>query len=272
MTATLEIHHGVAAPALHVRCLGQFRLLGNDGWQQGPPLKKGREFLAYLLTHPRRVAAREKLIEAFWPGLDGDEGAHRVHLAASGARAALRALLPRADAIQSVPGGYLWNPDVPIVSDIDSFLNCAKTGTIASFESGVSIYKGDFLAGDRGEWIEPLRIWYASRYLDMLVRLAESAAERDDYARALEYGLRIMENDPGHEAGARCVMFSFANVSRRSAALMHYEGLKSYLHRHMGVEPSPETTALWQRIRSGERLRETAPRSDLHFKEAAGDR
>jgi DNA-binding SARP family transcriptional activator len=244
-----------ATRTLSVRCLGQFRLWGNDGWQQGPPLKKGREFLAYLVTHPRRVAAKEKLIDAFWPGVDGDEGAHRVHLAASGARGALRALLPDVDAIQSVPGGYLWNPSVNIASDIDTFLSYANTRTIASFESGVSIYKGDFLAGDRGDWIEPLRTWYASRYLDMLVHLAYDSADRRDYSKALEYGLRIMENDPGHEAGARCVMYSFASVSRRSAALMHYEGLKSYLLRHMGVEPAHETTALWQRIRSGVSLR-----------------
>jgi DNA-binding SARP family transcriptional activator len=255
MTAIADARVASTTRGLNVRCLGQFRLLGNDGWQQGPPLKKGREFLAYLVTHPRRVAAKEKLIEAFWPGVDADEGTHRVHLAASGARAALRALLPAVDAVQSVPGGYLWNPGVPIVSDVDSFLTCAKTATIASFESGVSIYRGDFLAGDRGEWIEPLRIWYASRYLDMLSRLATDAAERADYTKALEYGLRIMENDPGHEAGARCVMFSFACVSRRSAALMHYEGIKSYLFRHMGVEPAYETTALWQRIRSGAPLR-----------------
>jgi DNA-binding SARP family transcriptional activator len=267
MTATAHAYdyaatptHAKPAQSLNVRCLGQFRLRGNDGWQQGPPLKKGRELLAYLVTHPRRVAAKEQLVEAFWPGVDADEGAHRVHLAVSGARAALRALLPRVEAIQSVPGGYVWSADVPIVSDIDSFLNCAKTATIASFESGISIYRGDFLAGDRGDWIEPLRIWYASRYLDMLVHLASDAANRGDYSKALEYGLRIMENDPGHEAGARCVMFSFASVSRRSAALMHYEGLKAYLLRHMGVEPSPETTALWLRIRAGERLSSVAPR------------
>jgi DNA-binding SARP family transcriptional activator len=254
-TATIQTYEAAETHGLNVRCLGQFRLRAHDGWRQGPPLKKGREFLAYLITHPRRVAAKEKLIEAFWPGVDGEEGAHRVHLAASGARCALRALLPRVEAIQSVPGGYLWNPNVPIVSDIDSFLSCAKTATIASFESGVSIYKGDFLAGDRGDWIEPLRIWYASRYLDMLVHLANDAADRADFSKALECGLRIMESDPGHEAGARCVMFSFANVSRRSAALMHYEGLKSYLLRHMGVEPAHETTALWQRIRAGQPLR-----------------
>jgi DNA-binding SARP family transcriptional activator len=255
MTATYPVRERATAHRLSVRCLGQFRLLGNDGWQQGPPLKKGRELLAYLVTHPRRVAAKEKLIESFWPGTDADEGTHRVHLAVSGARAALRAVLPCGDAIQSVPGGYLWNPRVPIVSDVDSFLACANTPTIASYECGVSLYEGEFLAGDRGEWIEPLRTWYASRYLDMLVHLANDAAERADYAKALEYGLRIMENDPGHEAGARCVMFSLAGLSRRSAALMHYDGLKSFLTRQLGIEPAPETTALWQRIRSGQPLR-----------------
>ncbi|GAC1454354.1 MAG: BTAD domain-containing putative transcriptional regulator [Vulcanimicrobiaceae bacterium] len=238
-------------PTLNVRCLGQFRLLGGNGWQQGPPLKKGREFLAYLVTHPRCVASKEKLIDAFWPGVDGDEGTHRVHLAASGARCTLRTLIPGIDAVQSVPGGYMWNPNVRIASDLDSFLSHADNATIASFESGVTVYAGDFLAGDRGEWIEPLRIWYASRYLEMLVRLAEDAAERREFMKAVNYGLRIMESDPGHEAGARCVMFSFASMSRRSAALMHYEGLKSYLVRHMGVAPSAETTALWQRIRDG---------------------
>ncbi|GAC1529778.1 MAG: BTAD domain-containing putative transcriptional regulator [Vulcanimicrobiaceae bacterium] len=238
-------------PTLNVRCLGQFRLLGGNGWQQGPPLKKGREFLAYLVTHPRCVASKEKLIDAFWPGVDGDEGTHRVHLAASGARCTLRTLIPGIDAVQSVPGGYMWNPNVRIASDIDSFLSHADNATIASFESGVTVYAGDFLAGDRGEWIEPLRIWYASRYLEMLVHLAEDAAERREFMKAVNYGLRIMESDPGHEAGARCVMFSFASMSRRSAALMHYEGLKSYLVRHMGVAPSAETTALWQRIRDG---------------------
>jgi DNA-binding SARP family transcriptional activator len=89
----------------------------------------------------------------------------------------------------------------------------------------------------------------------MLVHLASDSHERSEYSRALEYGLRIMESDPGHEAGARCVMLSFASVSRRSAALMHYEGLKAYLARYMGVEPAQETTALWQRIRTGESLR-----------------
>jgi DNA-binding SARP family transcriptional activator len=249
--ADREFEQAGSEQTLTLRCLGQFRMLGRDGWQQGPPLKKGREFLAYLVTHPRRVAAKEKLIEAFWPGVDGDEGTHRLHLAASGARCSLRTLLPRTDPIQSVPGGYFWNPCVRIASDIDSFLAYAGTCTVASFESGVSVYNGEFLAGDRGDWIEPLRTWYASRHLDMLVHLAYDAADRRDYTKALEYGLRIMENDPGHEAGVRCVMLCFASVSRRSAALMHYEGLKSYLIRHMGVEPAPETTALWQRIRSG---------------------
>lgn len=251
MTVSSEARTVAIAPTLSVRCLGQFRLLGDAGWQAGPPLKKGREFLAYLITHPRRVAAKEKLIEAFWPGVDGDEGTHRVHLAASGARSALRGLLPGVDAVQSVSGGYVWNPNVRIASDIDSFLSHADTPTIASFERGVSIYKGDFLAGDRADWIEPLRIWYASRYLEMLVHLANDAAECRNFTKALDYGLRIMESDPGHEAGARSVMKSFASASRRSAALMHYEGLKSYLLRHMGVAPSPETTALWQEIRDG---------------------
>lgn len=236
---------------LVVRCFGSFRVLGNAGWEPGPPLKKGRELLAYLVTHPRSVVAKDKLIDAFWPGVSGDEGAHRVHLAVSGARCSLRSLLPGIETIQSYGGAYALNPTLDVESDVDAFLAHANAVTIPSLQAGVALYRGEFLAGDRGDWIEPMRIRCSSSYLEMLMRLANDAAERHDYGCAIEYGLRVMENDPGHEAGARGVMRAFAAIGRRSAALLHYEGLRSYLERHLAVSPADETTRLCAEIRRG---------------------
>ena len=239
------------ARTLVVRCLGQFGMLSPDGWQSGPPLKKGRELLAYLVTHQRTVAAKDKLIEAFWPSSDGSEGTHRVHLAVSGARTALKTVLPGFDAIRSVGGGYAWNPALHVASDVEEFLACANAATLSSCLTGVELYRGDFLAGNRGDWIEPIRIRCSSNYLEMLLRLADDELARGEHRRAVEYGLRIMESDPGHEAGARTLMRAFAAVGRRSAALIHYDGLRAYLQRHIGVQPSEETTRLWHDIRVG---------------------
>ena len=87
---------------LEFRFLGQFSIRGPGGWQAGPSLKKGGELLQYLGIYPRRIATKDELAAAFWPELDPEAVAHRLHLAASGARGYLRRMLGASDAIVAV--------------------------------------------------------------------------------------------------------------------------------------------------------------------------
>src|SRR5580700_10014446 len=101
-------YSGEPEPAVDVmvefRFLGTFAVRCGGSWHPGPPPKKGREPLQYLGTYPRRVATRDELAAAFWPGIDIDAVVHRLHLAASGARAYLRNLSGGSDALQCVGG------------------------------------------------------------------------------------------------------------------------------------------------------------------------
>jgi DNA-binding SARP family transcriptional activator len=236
---------------LSVRCLGAFAFCQDGAWTSGPAFKRGREFLQYLVSYPRAAVSRSALAEAFWPELDISMVAHRLHIAVSGARTALRAVLT-GEPFQCSGGTYGWNPAIEIDSDAERFLACHHEASMASMRDGIALYRGEYLAGEQAEWIYPLRVRYASVYATMLERLADDAAARHDHAAALDFGLRLSEADRAHEGAARVVMRAFAALGRRGAALAEYDALARYLQRYLGIDPSGTTRRLREEIVRGD--------------------
>ena len=234
---------------LHVRCLGTFSLGSDDTWIAAPPFKRGREFLQYLVSYWRSAASREALVNAFWPTLDVQTAAHRLHLAVAGARAALRKLSPPLDGIRCLGGAYAWDPAIAIESDLEGLLAASRDASIQELQRAAATYGGEFLAGDVAEWMYPLRIRCANAYAVILERLAEDALARGDAAEALDYALRLVAEDRAHEGGTRLVMRSFVASGRRGAALAAYEALASYLDHHLALRPSSQTVELRRTIR-----------------------
>lgn len=229
-------------PVLQVRSLGTFAYRGDGGrWQNGPSFKRGRELLQYLISYPRTPVSRETLADAFWPELDGADVRHRLHLAVTGARAALRDALPEVDGVRCVAGSYVWDPAIRVESDVDRFLAAYRLPERSAMESAVATYGGEYLAGENAEWIYPLRIRCANAYVTMLERLAELAAAEGDHGRALEYALRLVEADRAHEGATRLIMKSLAATGRRCAALAEYDALAKYLDKRLGMKPSHQT-------------------------------
>jgi DNA-binding SARP family transcriptional activator len=229
---------------LRVHSLGTFAYRGDGHWHNGPSFKRGRELLQYLVSYPRTTVSREALADAFWPELDGASFRHRLHLAVTGARAALRDALPEVDGLRCVSGSYTWNPDVHVDSDLDRFLSAFRGGEKSSMETAIGMYGGEYLSGENAEWIYPLRVRCANAYVVMLERLAEMASAEGDHGRALEYALRLVEADRAHEGATRLMMKSLAATGRRCAALAEYEALARYMDKRLGMKPSAQTTAV----------------------------
>jgi DNA-binding SARP family transcriptional activator len=242
------------AVQLRFRFFGHFALRTDGDWRGGPSPKKGRELLQYLGAYPRRVATRDQLAEAFWPGADLDDVNHRIHLAASGARKYLREMCCGRDAIECVPGGYVWHASVRVQSDADELLALCRSGTVENLESAAALYDGEFLAGESGDWCSPLRVRCSSAFGSAVERLAELALERGEFPAALSYGLQLVEFEPGHEGATRLVMRCFTALGQRMRALDRYEALSCYLQQHLGIGPTEETARLAQEVR-GEPVR-----------------
>jgi DNA-binding SARP family transcriptional activator len=234
---------------LRFRFLGGFAMRSDTEWRSGPPPKKGRELIQYLGAYPRRVATRDELAEAFWPSADVDAVAHRIHLAASGARNYLREMFYGVDVIDCVRGGYAWHPNVHIWSDVEELLSLCRSGSSEGFENAAKLYAGEFLAGEIGDWIHPLRLRCASAFSSAVDKLAGFAMEQRDYDTALSYGLQLVEAEPAHEGATRLVMQCFAALGQRARALERFASLCAYLEHHLGIGPMPETSALVRSIR-----------------------
>jgi DNA-binding SARP family transcriptional activator len=237
---------------LEFRCLGGFSFSAGTRWCAAPAQARGGGLLAYLASHSRSAVFRETLSEAFWPELDADQSAHRLHLAVSGARAAVRKALPSINPILFGNDAYAWNPSLEVKCDTDRLERCFDDGSLSALSEGIGVYSGQFLAGDHSDWVLPLRIRYEQMYVTMLEELARVALRSADYGRATNFALRLVEVDRANERATQLAMLSAARGGHRSTALAHFDSLERYLRKWLGVAPTGATRLLRSQILNGE--------------------
>src|SRR5262249_19655896 len=90
---------------------------------------------------------------------------------------------------------------------------------------------------------ESLRNLLASK-LDETEKLDVQLSEREEIAR------RLIHFDPAHEGASRVIMRALTDRNERMQALLEYKRLHDALKRAFDVEPSPETRALFETIRT----------------------
>ena len=123
---------------------------------------------------------------------------------------------------------------------------CIRDSYRAPFLEGFSI--PDSAAFD--EWTLLTREQLNRLMLQALRRLADDYQAQGAYDRALSYAWRQVDMDPWQEAAHRQVMQLRALSGQRGAALAQYESCRRLLAAELGVEPSEQTRALVERIRS----------------------
>ena len=230
---------------LEVRTFGGFQLRTRAGWKEGPPAKKGGHLIQRLLTSPSRTVTRDELIATYATELSTAQATHRLHLAASGARAYLNQCIGDVPIIRTTRVGYSLRDEVHVDSDLSRFTDEYHRREPHAYEVAVARYGGEFLAGENGDWIRPVRVRCAAMYVDMLVELAQNAFDSDDLRGALHYSLAAGGADRSHEGAARIAMRCFAALGQRGPILKEYESLQTYLREQFGAEASKETRALY---------------------------
>ncbi|HEU5102693.1 MAG TPA: bacterial transcriptional activator domain-containing protein, partial [Roseiflexaceae bacterium] len=68
------------------------------------------------------------------------------------------------------------------------------------------------------------------------------------YDQALEICQAILTRDPTWERAYRTVMLAHARQGNRPLALRAYQRCAAVLQAELGVDPSPETTTLYERM------------------------
>jgi predicted ATPase/DNA-binding SARP family transcriptional activator len=259
--------------------LGAYTVMLDDQPLTTFELDKARALLAYLAVEARRPHRRETLAGLLWPDIPDASARQSLRQALFSLRQTIGDqatqppfLLVTRDTIQFNPASD-HTLDVAIfntrLSACDAHRHigleiceeCARHLTQAS-----ELYRGPFLhdfaltdSEAFEEWAVLTRESLHRRALDALLHLAGYHARRRDHPATLRYARRQLELDPWHEEAHRQVMRALASDGRRSEALAQYEHCRRVLANELGVEPSTETTALYQHIKDeGSALRAIA--------------
>lgn len=117
------------------------------------------------------------------------------------------------------------------------------SGELLEELDGVSISFDQWLLGERTRFTERLRS-LLEQELDEVHSPESDASQRADIAR------RIIKFDPTHEGASRILMRALADMGERAQALREYVRCRDALKMMLDVEPSPETQALEEAIRT----------------------
>lgn len=133
------------------------------------------------------------------------------------------------------------------------------TVDLAARQAAVDLYQGEFLSGFHVHnapafetWVLEQREQLHVRVVEALFALVRAYLQRAEYAAALAANRRLLYLEPWSEPAHRQQMLLLAQTGERAAALAQYEACRRILLAEFGVEPLPETTALYDQIRIGD--------------------
>ncbi|MHB9144524.1 MAG: BTAD domain-containing putative transcriptional regulator [Symbiobacteriia bacterium] len=241
---------------LQVFCLGAFAL--RQGGQELAPGAWGRAqvrgLFQYLLLQPGFVAAREAVLEAFWPGEAAESSRRVLRVTLHRLRQALQSVdgdvEASQDQIRLKPGSIGWVDFLAFRSQLAAARRTAVSDPAACLEScraGRALYRGDLLADVFWPWAEEHRRSLRRQMAELLQLWQEAARRLGRTEEALEALEDLVALDPGQENAFRDLILLLAASGQRRQALMRYREYARWLKLELGVSPSPGTRAALRR-------------------------
>ena len=244
-------------PRLQIHTLGRFAVsvrgccLPLEQW----PRKQAIQLLKFLSFHAGRPVHRERLVEHLWPDVEPELGWSRLKVTIFFLRQRLREAGLLHDVVATVDSSYLLRSE-RISIDSAAFEALAREGmehqragrvaeAIHAFEDARRLYRGDYLEADLyKDWCAEERERIFEIYLDLLSRLAEVYSARGDHAAAAQVCHTALVREPCRENIHRLLIRSLIALNRPDRAVAQYRRCRQILRSEIGVEPSPETSAL----------------------------
>jgi DNA-binding SARP family transcriptional activator len=233
-----------------------------DGRDIEIPNRKAAALLIYLAVEAS-PQSRDSLATLLWPEYNQTR-----------ARANLRRTLwllnqtPFASLLSAEQETIQLNGDHDLEVDIARFQEIlptrgnqtgeqAESIGLPSLNEIADIYQGDFLqdffisdSNEFEDWATARREEYRREVLDALETLTRYHLDQGNSEVALEASWKSLAIDNLRESTYRGLMIALTRSGQRVAALAQYENLRQLLEAELGVEPSTETTALYEQIRA----------------------
>lgn len=244
---------------------------------------KIRALLAYLVVESERPHLRHLLAALFWPEMAEQAALKNLRQSLYRLQQALDEAVPgigdalfsiTRQAVQCTPAGL-------VVVDVLAFERLLAESErhdhrqlhlcrpcLDRLTEAAALYQGELLAGFSlpdsapfDEWLLIRRERLQQQAGNVLGKLTAAHTTRGEYGPAQGYAARLVALDPFREESHRQLMRLLALTGQLSRAIAQYENLRRLLRLELGVDPAPETTALYQQI-AAEQRGDAAPRAD----------
>ncbi|MGL4967198.1 MAG: BTAD domain-containing putative transcriptional regulator [Inquilinus sp.] len=231
------------ASGFALKLFGNPQLVGPDGSDCTPRLRKAFCLLAYLALQPNGQARRERLIGLFW----GDRGQAQAQGSLRHALLELRQSLDdHADDLLAADRLSVRLDTRALAVDALGMDRLLAAGTVEAVLQASAGWAGELLDGVASpgtafdHWLEAER---ASRQAAILQALedAVTAAERAGRDHDIEaLAQALLRVDPAHERGHRILIDLHARKGAIGTALRQFEQCRKALAHALDIEPSAE--------------------------------
>ena len=260
-------------PRLSLSLLGPLQVTLDERPVTGFESNKARALLAYLAVEADQSHGRDGLACLLWPEQSDEVARTNLRQALANLRQTIGDRTAELAFLSVTRETVRFNTDSDHWLDVATFTDlltaCEKhvhrhSETCKScaqrLQQAVELYRGNFLdqfflndSAAFEEWALVKREGLRRLALDALHRLADYHERRGAHEQVLRYASRQLELDPWREEAHRQVMLALALSGQRSAALAQYETCRRVLADELHAEPSKETTALYEKIKTESR-------------------
>ncbi len=237
---------------LHIALFDGLKIAGDGITARTLMTRKTRALGAYLALRGDGGQSREKLAELFWSNSTEEQARANLRQSLSSLRKALNS---GGDAYLATDSDQISLAGPGIELDVAMFEKLVAEATPEALKRAAELYKGDLLDGFSLKE-DPFEAWARAererlRHLasDMFTKLIAHCDEVGDTERCVETAARLLTLDPLRESAHRIMMRAYAAQGRQTLALKQFETCRDILKRELGVEPEPETIALYREIR-----------------------
>lgn len=215
---------------------------------------KTRELFAYFLHHRSGSVAKDRLIEALWPGLERERATRMLHTTIY----YLRKILQQhghGEVLQYANNQYVFRLE-KVYFDAEEFqklaCSCQESreagAAMQSLTKAVELYRGDYMEEDGFEWAAGECQRLQQLYLGALRQLAKYSVEFEDYHTAELFLEKWLAKEPLDEE-AHCLMMEvYARQRKHQLLVRQYETYRNILLEELGAEPGKPVKMLFYKL------------------------
>jgi len=224
-----------------------------DGHEVLPTWNQLRELFFYLLAGGPQGMRKDQILETFWPEAAPPNANQSFKAAIYRVRQHFCPVICEGQwyTVRLPPGSRYDVAEFEHLIELASKPNESAEVRADLCTQAIALYRGDFLAEYYSDWCVSERQRLEAAYLRLLAFLGNYHAARGEYEQSLGYYEQSLAQDPLQEIIQCEVMRCYAALGDRGTAIKRYLSLRELLQAELGLDPMPETEALYRQILDG---------------------